>query len=133
VNTQTATLNITDNSPGSPQQISLSAIVIDPFAQFNPASVAFGSKAVDSNTTVPVVLTNSGLTPLVISNIAITGTNSGEFSQVNNCPEVLASAMNCTIWVTFSPTAKGARTGALTVSDNMAAGQSTVALSGTGH
>ena len=135
VGTLTATLNLTDNAPGSPQQISLSGTAIDPAAQFNPTSVAFGTQSVGSETTVPVQLTNSGLTPLIISNIAITGTNAGEFTQVNNCPEApesLPSTMSCTISVTFAPTVKGARTGTLTVTDNVAAGKSTVALTGTG-
>jgi len=35
--------------------------------------------------------------------------------------------------VTFDPTAKGARVGTLIVTDNVSGGQSTVALSGTGH
>jgi hypothetical protein len=80
-----------------------------------------------------VQLTNTGLTPLIISNIAITGANSGEFSQINNCPQQLAATFGCTISVTFAPTVKGARTGTLTVTDNVAAGKSTVALSGTGQ
>ncbi len=135
VGTLTATLNLTDNAPGSPQQISLSGTAIDPAAQFNPTSVAFGTQPVGSETTVPVQLTNNGLTPLIISNISITGANAGEFTQVNNCPEApvsLPSTMSCTISVTFAPTVKGARTGTLTVTDNVAAGKSTVALTGTG-
>jgi hypothetical protein len=132
----TATLNLTDNAPGSPQQIGLSGIVIDPAAQFSPSPLAFGTQAVGSSTTLPVQLTNSGLTPLIISSVAITGANSGEFTQVNNCPEApqsLPSTMSCTISVTFAPTVAGSRTGTLTVTDNVAAGKSTVSLSGKGQ
>jgi hypothetical protein len=88
---------------------------------------------VHSSTTLPVQLTNSGQTPLNISNIAISGTDAGDFTQVNNCPAILSSTMSCTISVTFTPSVKGARTGTLIVTDNVAAGQSTVALTGTGH
>src|ERR1039458_8029550 len=130
---QTATLNITDNTAGSPQQVSLTGTVIDPVAQFSPTKLAFGTKGVNTSTTLPVQLTNTGQTPLNIGGIAITGTNSGEFTQANNCPAVLPPATNCTISVTFAPTVKGARTGTLTVTDNVAAGQSTVALTGTGQ
>jgi hypothetical protein len=132
----TATLNLTDNAPGSPQQIGLSGIVIDPAAQFSPSPLAFGTQAVGSSTTLPVQLTNSGLTPLIISSVAITGANSGEFTQVNNCPEApqsLPSTMSCTISVTFAPTVAGSRTGTLTVTDNVATGKSTVSLSGKGQ
>jgi hypothetical protein len=131
--TLTATLNVTDNAVGSPQQIALTGNVIDPVAQFNPARLSFGTQAVNSSTTLPVQLTNSGLTPLNISSIGITGANSSGFSEINNCPAVLSSTMSCTISVTFAPTSKGARTGTLTVMDNVAGGQSTVALTGTGH
>ena len=89
--------------------------------------------AVGSSTTLPVQLTNSGQTPLNISNIGIGGTDAGDFSQSNNCPVELSASMSCTISVTFDPMVKGARTGALFVTDNVAAGQSTVALTGTGH
>jgi len=88
---------------------------------------------VSSSTTLPVQLTNSGQTPLDISNISIGGADAGDFSQTNNCPAILSATMSCTISVTFDPTAKGTRTGTLIVTDNVAAGQSTVALTGTGH
>jgi hypothetical protein len=128
--TLTATLNITDNALGSPQQVALTGNGIDPVAQFSPTKLAFGTEAVGSSTTLPVQLTNSGLTPLIISNIGVTGT--GDFTEVNNCPAILSAGMSCTISVTFAPTAKGANAGTLTVTDNVAAGQSTVALTGTG-
>ena len=133
VGTLTATLNITDNAVGSPQHVSLTGNVIDPVAQFSPASLPFGTQPVHSSTTVPVHLTNTGLTPLNISSIAIVGKNSGEFTEVNNCPAILSSTMGCTISVTFAPTVKGARAGTLTITDNVQGGQSTVALTGTGQ
>jgi hypothetical protein len=131
--TLTATLNVTDSAVGSPQHISLTGNVIDPVAQFNPARLAFGTEPVGSSTTLPVQVTNTGQTPLIISGISIVGANSAGFSQSNNCPVSLAPPSSCTILVTFAPVAKGARTGTLTVTDNVAAGQSTVALTAAGH
>ena len=40
---------------------------------------------------------------------------------------------NCTIEVTFTPTQAGGRTGQLTINANVAGGQLTAALSGTGE
>ncbi len=131
--TLTATLNLTDNTVGSPQHIGLTGNVIDPVAQFNPTKLAFGTVTVHSSASLPVQLTNSGQTPLDISNISIGGTDAGDFSQSNSCPAILAATMSCTISVTFDPTVKGARSGTLIVTDNVAAGKSTVALTGTGH
>ncbi|MFZ3263744.1 MAG: choice-of-anchor D domain-containing protein [Terriglobales bacterium] len=133
VGTLTATLNITDNAVGSPQHVSLTGTVIDPVAQFNPARLGFETVPVNTSVTLPVQLTNTGQTTLIISGIAIVGANSGEFSQVNNCPATLSATLSCTISVTFAPTVKGARTGTLTITDNVAAGQSTVSLTGTGR
>jgi len=129
--TLTATLNLTDNAVGTPQTVGLTGNVLDPIAQFSPTKLAFGTQPVSSSTTLPVQLTNSGLTPLDISGIGISG--SGEFTEVNNCPAILSSTMSCTISVTFAPTVTGARTGTLIVTDNVAGGLSTVPLTGTGH
>ncbi len=131
--TLTATLYIMDNGFGTPQQVNLTGNVIDPVAQFSPSKLSFGTVAVHTSATLPVQLTNSGQTPLDISGISIGGADAGDFSQTNNCPAILPAAMSCTISVTFDPTVKGARTGTLIITDNVAAGQSTVALSGTGH
>jgi len=131
--TLTATMYIMDNGLGTPQQVNLTGNVIDPGAQFSPTKLAFGTQAVGSSKTSPVQLTNSGQTPLDISSISIGGTDAEDFSQTNNCPAILSATMSCTISVTFDPTAKGARVGTLIVTDNVSGGQSTVALSGTGH
>jgi hypothetical protein len=131
--TLTATMHIMDNGFGTPQQVSLTGNVIDPVAQFSPTKLSFGTHAVNSGTTLPVQLTNSGQTPLDISNVSIGGTDAGDFSQTNNCPAILSATMSCTISVTFTPSVKGARTGTVIVTDNVAGGQSTVALTGTGH
>ena len=131
--TLTATLNLMDNAVGMPQHVGLTANVIDPVAQFSPTKLAFGTVTVHGSATLPVRLTNSGETPLDISNISIGGTDAGDFSQTNDCPAIMAAATSCTISVTFDPAVKGARVGTLIVSDNVASGQSTVALTGTGH
>jgi hypothetical protein len=82
-----------------------------------------------------VTLTNGGTAALTISGIAISGTNAGDFGTTNNCAgSVAASGGSCTISVTFTPTASGARAATLAISDNAGnnASSQTVALSGTG-
>ena len=80
-----------------------------------------------------VTLSNSGNAPLAISGITITGTNSGDFGYGNNCPTSLAAGAHCTINVTFNPTAAGARTAMMAVSDNASGSPQTVSLTGTGE
>ena len=131
--TLTATLNVAYNGPGSPQSVSLTANVIDPAATFSPKPLIFARQAVNSQTTLPVQLTNGGQTDLTISSITIGGSNAGDFSQTNNCPSALSPTDSCTIEVTFTPVAAGTRGATLTVSDNVAGGKSTDSLKGIGH
>lgn len=94
-----------------------------------PASLAFGNQNV--NSTSPALqtnLTNNGTLALAISSIAA----SGDFAQSNNCGVSLAAGASCAISVTFTPTASGARSGAVIIYDNAAGSPHSVGLSGTG-
>ena len=63
-----------------------------------------------------------------IGNIAI----AGDFSQTNTCPQLLAAAANCIVSVIFAPTAGGARTGTITITDDAPGSPHVVNLTGTG-
>jgi hypothetical protein len=80
-----------------------------------------------------ITLTNTGNSTLTISGLAISGTNASEFVETDNCVGSVAAGATCTINVTFSPTAAGARTGTLSITDNATGPPSpqTVALTGT--
>jgi hypothetical protein len=130
---RSATLTVTDNAPGSPQTAALTGTGIAPAAALSPTSLAFGSQQVGVASAAQVVtLTNSGTAALTLTSITFTGTNSADFSQTNNCGTSLAAGANCAINVTFKPTATGARTGTLTVTDNATGSPQTAALTGTG-
>lgn len=75
-----------------------------------------------------VTLTNTGAITLTISSINAIG----NFLQTNTCGSSLPAGASCTINVTFKPTAKGTRTGTLTITDSAADSPQTVALTGTG-
>lgn len=132
VGTPSATLNITDNASGSPQQVSLSATVIDPKARLSTTSLNFSTVRVGQSRTKNVTLSNPGKTALSITSIGITGADPGDFTQSNNCPGSLAAGKSCTISVTFKPTATGPRSAQLTVIDNAQTSPQNVALSGKG-
>jgi hypothetical protein len=101
--------------------------------QFSPAGLTFPSEPV-GNTSPPqtVTLTNGGNMMLTISGIMIIGTHPGDFAQTNNCGNALSPGGQCTITVTFTPTAGGTCTAAIAVSDNAAASPQTVGLTGRG-
>jgi ASPM-SPD-2-Hydin domain-containing protein len=62
----------------------------------------------------------------------ISGAGPGVFMQTNNCPASLAAGASCSISVTFTPSAAGKQTGAVTITDNGNGGMQKVPLSGTG-
>ena len=137
---QTATLDVVDNAPGSPQTVALSATVIDPQAWLSPWNLSFGPQKVKTSSAAKVVtLKNTGATPLVITTIAIAGAVPPDFAQTNTClPPVnpsgtLGAGASCTISVTFKPTAKGLRWGSVVITDNAQNSPQNVTLSGTGQ
>lgn len=105
-----------------------------PAASAVPASLAFpGQLLATTSAARTVTLSNTGAAgtqSLILNNIAITGANAGDFAQTNTCGVGLPPGANCTISLTFTPTAVGARTASLAISSNGPA--VTVPLSGTG-
>jgi hypothetical protein len=90
-----------------------------PVAGLSPSALTFtGELKGASSTAQGVMLTNTGIGALTISGIAITGANTGDFSQTNTCGPSLASQASCTISVTFTPTATGNRTASISITDN---------------
>jgi hypothetical protein len=79
-----------------------------------------------------VTLTNKGSAALTMKGISITGPDSADFAETNTCGTSVAAGANCTINVTFTPTADGTRTAVLSVADSAANGPQTVSLTGTG-
>jgi hypothetical protein len=132
--TQTATLNVTDNSPVNPQTVSLTAVVINPLVQLSTSGLNFGTQKVNTSSNAKAVtLTNTGTTSLTITGIDITGANPRDFSETNNCPSSLAVRSSCTIDLTFKPAAKGLRSGSVVISDNAQNSPQSISLSGTGN
>src|SRR5437588_723706 len=82
-----------------------------------------------------VTLTNTGAAPLTINSFAASGDFAATSTGASACPTspaTLAAGANCTIDVTFTPTASGARTGTLSLADNAGGSPQMVPLSGNG-
>jgi Subtilase family/Abnormal spindle-like microcephaly-assoc'd, ASPM-SPD-2-Hydin len=98
-------------------------------ATVSPATLTFENQTVQTASAAKTVtLTNSGSASLTISNI----TASGDFAQTNTCGSSIGAGANCTIAVTFTPTAAAQRTGTLSIADNAPNSPQTVGLTGTG-
>jgi hypothetical protein len=101
-------------------------------AKVSPTSLSFGNQALHTQSAAQTVtLKNTAETPLEITGLDVTG----DFQVKNGCPATLAAGASCTLAVTFTPSATGARTGTFTVHDNWSGSVSdpqTVELTGTG-
>jgi hypothetical protein len=96
----------------------------------SPLDLNCGTVAVGSKKAETVVLTNDQNTALAIDKVTVAGTDPSDFPSKSACGSSLKGGWECTITVTFTPQATGARTATLNITD--AEGTQTVQLSGTG-
>jgi hypothetical protein len=130
-----ATLAMADNVFGSPQSVvSLSGTgVAITTVSVSPTSLAFGDQA--AGTTSPsqtVNVTNTGSADLFITSLGFSGTNTGDFTQNNNCSASIAPGSSCIISVVFTPVGGGSASASLQITDNVVGNPQVITLSGTG-
>ncbi len=127
---RTGMVTIADDAfGGSPQTVSLSGAGISPKGAFSPSSLTFASQLVNtSSTSQTLTLTSTGVGPLSISGFTLTG----DFSQSNNCGATLVAGASCSVYIVFTPTARGNRTGTLTLNSNAVGSTPSANLTGTG-
>ncbi|MFZ0961171.1 MAG: choice-of-anchor D domain-containing protein, partial [Terriglobia bacterium] len=116
IGTRTAALTFTDNATGSPQSVTLigTGISHGPIASLSPTSLTFANQAVSTTSSAhTITLNNTGSAALTLTSITLSGANPGDFAQSNNCGSSVVAGANCTISVTFKPTASGTRTAAV--------------------
>jgi hypothetical protein len=96
----------------------------------SPLTLNFGTVTMATKKPLTILLTNNQKKSLTITSIALGGTDSGDFTETNNCTTGRKAGGTCTITVTFDPTVTGARTATLSIVDGV--GTQTVQLNGTG-
>jgi hypothetical protein len=77
-------------------------------------------------------LTNTGELVLTITSIKVTGLNSSDFAEKDNCGASIPPHGSCKINVTFTPSSTGTRTAAVSITDNAPDSPQTLPLSGVG-
>jgi len=113
--TSTQTVTITATYSGVSKTATLTVVPATPAVTLSQTSLNFGNQTVGTTSAVKtVMLTNSGNATLTISGIVATV----DYAETNTCGSSLAPGANCKINVTFHPTAKGTRTGAVVITDN---------------
>lgn len=146
--TRAATLAFTDNSAGSPHNVSISGNgttppppppppppASGPAVTFTPSSLTFGAQPIGTTAAAQsVTVANTGNAPLFINSAATRGANPLDFTEVSDgCSGLtLAVGTSCSVSINFSPTATGTRSGTFILTDNAPASPQTVPITGTG-
>lgn len=96
----------------------------------SPTSLSFGQLPLgETSQPKTVTLTNNQKVTLSFTSILTTG----DFAlSSNKCGKSIAAGATCTVTVTFTPTAAGARSGKLTFTDSASNSPQVVSLAGTG-
>lgn len=131
-----ATLQITDNAPGSPQSVTLSGVGVStatqPQVSLSSSSLGFGSQTQGTSSTPQVVtLTNTGNAPLHVSGIALGGAYAKDWIETQTCTgAAIAAQGTCTISVTFSPSDNGVLSALVNIADDAPNSPQTINLYG---
>jgi hypothetical protein len=104
-----------------------------PTVTISTATLGFADQVIGTRSAQQVVtLSNTSVLSLRIGSMAVTGTNTSDFSETNTCGSGLPPGGECGITVTFAPTKLGPRMASVTITDNAAGSPQAIALSGTG-
>ena len=105
-------------------------------ATLSPWALTYANQKVGtSSSPLTITLRDMGTTAFTVDSITIGGANPGDFSQTNTCgilPAQVAGGEDCVFSVTFTPTAGGARSASLAVTDTAAGSPHVATLTGTG-
>jgi hypothetical protein len=131
---RSGSLTLADNASGSPQVVSLIGTGAGPSVSLSTSTVSFGNQPVGTTSApIPVTVTNNGTASLSFTSVVATGDFSVAASGTTcTISAPLAASSNCVIDVAFTPTAAGARSGSLTLTDNASGSPQVVSLIGTG-
>jgi phospholipase C len=125
--TRYGALNLSFDDPASPYDVVLSGSATG--VTVSAKTLSFGNQSVDTTSAAQsVVLTNRSGAALSVGLPKVIG----NFTQSNDCPDVLASAANCTFSVSFAPASVGTNQGTLQIIDGDLTSPQLVSLSGTG-
>ena len=135
--TRNATLTISHNAAGSPQTVAfLGTATPAPQGQIqlSATSISYADTQLGSTSPQTITVQNSGNLALTFSAFTFGGAMPGDFQRSGTCSVAtpLPIAGQCTLILSFAPTALGARTGNLTISSDASNGAATITLAGNG-
>ena len=123
---------------GGSATTSVCCTVVNTASIYTPLTLTFSATSLNFGL-LQIGLTSPSQTVTVnnVSSHSVTVTSiasSGDYAESNTCGTTLSAGQSCTITVTFTPTAAGTRSGAVTLKDNCPGSSSqTITLTGTGE
>jgi uncharacterized repeat protein (TIGR03803 family) len=126
---ESATLNVADNGPGSPQKVPMSGTGVQQ-TTVSPVSLTYPKQKVGTTSPGRNVTLRSNLST-TLTGISLQITKPFAVSA-STCGKTLPANSSCTISVVFSPTITGTVNGTLTIKDSANNSPQTVSLTGTG-
>jgi hypothetical protein len=134
IGASTGQLTINSNSLGGTSvlvALSGTAIALNPILTASPATLSFGSIAVNTASILPIILRSTGTTAVTVSSAAISGT--GYTFAGGTFPITLEPGQTATLQIQLKPGTSGDTAGQLTLrSDSVNGSTVVVPLSGTG-
>ncbi len=128
--TRTGSLLLSTSASTLPLTAALTGIGAQSHLQITPATLNFGSIAVGASAILTFTLSNTGNAP--IYNLAL-ATSPDDFAITVPCAlTTLAPGTSCSVTVTFTPSALGARSGTVTVTSSASTSPDQLPLTGAG-
>ena len=125
VGVEGAFLTVSDDAGTGSQILEIVGHGGGPLVSFSPVNIDFSNVPVGTMPSAPVLIGNTGNQPLLITNIQITGANAALFPPTSGgCPGTSGSSgglppgSNCTMFVSFDPTAAGTFQAQIAFTDN---------------
>jgi hypothetical protein len=134
-----ANLQMNDNAPGSPHSVPLygTGESVTQTVSQSVTNIDFGSANTGSTVSNSFTLNNIGTAAATLNAAVLSGMNSGDFAITStNCPigpATFGPGANCSVNVSFTPTATGVRVATITVTDNTPESPHVVMLTGVGQ
>lgn len=135
--TRSATFTLTDDATPPNQSVTLTGVGTEPRTTVTPSNLDFGSAPLgDSRGPQAVTIASTGDSTVQVNGYSIAGADPSDFSILGgSCPAVpfsLAPGSACTIGVFMAPTATGARSATVSVTDSTSVGVHHVLVGGSG-
>jgi hypothetical protein len=126
----TGSISIVSNAPGSPATITLSGTGMQAQLAATPTTAAFGSVSTGTSNSQTISLTNGGSASVTVSSVTVTGAG---FSTTGiTAPVTIGAGKAATFNAVFGPNTAGSVTGTITLVSNAPNSPLAISLSGTG-